>query len=187
MVEYEKPTERPAIGVFYGFDHLKFHVGNAKQAASFYTSRFGFEYVAYQGLETGSRDYCTHVISNGKVVFALTSPLNPGNVEFAKELEKHGDGIKDVAFSVDDAAGIYNKAVERGAKSVKAPETMKDDNGSVIVASVQTYGDTIHTFVQRVDYTGPFLPGFRAHHLKEKFNDLLTPITLEHIDHVVGN
>lgn len=113
--------------------------------------------------------------------------MNPGNVEFAKELEKHGDGIKDVAFSVDDAAGIYNKAVERGAKSVKAPETIKDDNGSVIVASVQTYGDTIHTFVQRVDYTGPFLPGFRAHHLKEKFNDLLTPIKLEHIDHVVGN
>ncbi len=96
--------------------------------------------------------------------------MNPGNEEFAKELERHGDGIKDVAFHVDDAAGIYNKAVSRGAKGVRAPETLKDEHGSVIVASVQTYGDTIHTFVQRVDYTGPFLPGFRVHHLKEKYN-----------------
>lgn len=98
MVDYEKPKDRPEIGKFFAFDHLKFHVGNAKQAASFYTSRFGFEYIAYQGLETGVRDYCTHVISNGNIVFALTSPLNPGNEEFAKELERHGDGIKDVAF-----------------------------------------------------------------------------------------
>ena len=80
-------------------------------------------------------------------MFALVSPLNPGNEEFGKELEKHGDGVKDVAFLVDDAAGIHDKAVERGAISVKAPETLKDDNGSVIVASVRTYGDTIHTFV----------------------------------------
>lgn len=120
-------------------------------------------------------------------MFAFTSPLNPGDTTFAKELELHGDGIKDVAFSVDDALGIYTKAVERGAKSVKAPETLKDENGSVIVASVQTYGDTIHTFVQRVDYTGPFLPGFKAHHLKEKFNTVMTPTNLEFIDHCVGN
>lgn len=86
--------------------------------------------------------------------------MNPGNKEFAAELEKHGDGVKDVAFHVDDAAGIHDKAVERGAKSVRKPETLKDEHGSVIVASVQTYGDTIHTFVQRVDYDGPFLPGF---------------------------
>ena len=120
-------------------------------------------------------------------MFALVSPLNPGNEEFGKELEKHGDGVKDVAFLVDDAAGIHDKAVERGAVSVKAPETLKDDNGSVIVASVRTYGDTIHTFVQRVDYTGPFLPGFRAHHLKEKFNAVMSPVNLDFIDHCVGN
>ena len=113
--------------------------------------------------------------------------MNPGNHEFAKELERHGDGVKDVAFLVDDSAGIHKKAVERGAKSVRAPETLKDDNGSVIVSSVQTYGDTIHTFVQRVDYTGPFLPGFRAHHLKEKFNEIMPPIKLDFIDHCVGN
>ena len=88
---------------------------------------------------------------------------------------------------MDDAAGIYEKAVSRGAKSVRAPETLKDDNGSVIVASVQTYGDTVHTFVQRVDFTGPFLPGFRAHHLSEKINKILPIPELDHIDHVVGN
>ena len=92
-----------------------------------------------------------------------------------------------MAFHVDDAAGIYEKAVSRGAKSVRAPETLKDDNGSVIVASVQTYGDTIHTFVQRVDFTGPFLPGFRAHHLSEKINKILPIPELDLIDHVVGN
>lgn len=122
-----------------------------------------------------------------QIIFALTSPLNPGNKEFALELEKHGDGVKDVAFTVDDAAGIHNKAVERGAKSVKAPETLKDEHGTVIVASVQTYGDTIHTFVQRVDYTGPFLPGFKPHHYKEKFNDIAPIPDLLFIDHIVGN
>ena len=115
------------------------------------------------------------------------SPLNPGNTEFNKELERHGDGVKDVAFLVDDAKSIHDKAVSRGAKSVKAPETLKDENGSVIVASVATYGDTIHTFVQRIDYTGPFLPGFRAHHLKEKFNAVMPQIDLLEVDHCVGN
>ncbi|CDW86517.1 4-hydroxyphenylpyruvate dioxygenase [Stylonychia lemnae] len=187
MVDYEKPKERPAIGVFYAFDHLKFHVGNAKQAASYYTSRFGFEYVAYQGLETGNRDFCTHVVQNGKIVFAFVSPLNPGNKEFSAELEKHGDGVKDVAFLVDDAAGIYLKAVERGATGVKAPETLSDEHGSVIVSSVQTYGDTIHTFVQRIDYTGPFLPGFKPHPYKEVFNKLAPIPELDFVDHIVGN
>lgn len=113
--------------------------------------------------------------------------MNPGNKEFAAELEAHGDGIKDVAFTVDDAAGIYAKAVERGAKAVKAPETLTDEHGTVIVSSVQTYGDTIHTFVQRVDYKGPFLPGFKAHTYKEKFNDIIAVPELLFIDHIVGN
>ena len=93
----------------------------------------------------------------------FTTPLNPDNEEFSAHHAKHGDGVKDVAFHVDDAAGIYNKAVERGATSVKAPETLSDENGTVITASVKTYGDTIHSFIQRVDYTGPFLPGFKDH------------------------
>lgn len=113
--------------------------------------------------------------------------MNPGDKEFSAELEKHGDGVKDVAFLVDDAAGIHDKAVERGAKSVKKPETITDDDGTVILSSVQTYGDTVHTFVQRVDYKGVFLPGFKAHHLHEKFNKLIARPELEVVDHVVGN
>jgi len=133
------------------------------------------------------RDFCTHVIKNGKVTYSFVSPLNPGNVEFAKELEKHGDGVKDVAFLVEDVKAIYEKAVSRGAKSIMEPTVLKDDNGSVIIATIQTYGDTHHSLVQRVDYTGPFLPGFKAHHLKEPFNDVMPVPPLLHIDHCVGN
>jgi 4-hydroxyphenylpyruvate dioxygenase len=186
-MEYEKPTERPEVGKFLGFDHIKFYVGNAKQAASYYSSRFGFEHVAYQGLETGEREYCTHVIRNGDIVLVFTTALQPNNDEFYNELKVHGDGVKDVAFAVDDAKGLYEKAVGRGAKGVREPEELKDENGSVIVASVQTYGDTIHTFVQRVDYKGPFLPGFKEAEYKEPFNELIDIPKLERVDHVVGN
>jgi len=118
-MDYEKPTERPEIGVFYGFDHVTLWVGNAKQAASYYCSRLGFEYVAYAGLETGNREQATHVVKNGEITFVFTSPLNPtGHDEFAQHLTKHGDGVKDVAFTVDDSAGIFNKAVSRGATPV---------------------------------------------------------------------
>lgn len=176
------------MGVFYGFDHCRFWVGNAAQAAAFYTSRMGFEYVAYQGLETGNRDWSTHVIRNNEIVYVFQTPYeSTPDSEFTVHHAKHGDGVKDVAFTCDDAAGIFAKAVERGAKPVREPEEMKDEHGSVIVASVQTYGDTIHTFVQRGDYKGPFLPGFKAHHLHEKLNDILPKIDLRAIDHCVGN
>jgi 4-hydroxyphenylpyruvate dioxygenase len=188
MSTFEKPTERPEIGVFHGFDHMTFWVGNAMQAASFYCARFGFEYIAYEGLETGNRDFCTHVVKNGQACFAFKSPLTPnGSEEFTKHHSQHGDGVKDVAFTVDNAAGIYEKAVQRGATSVRAPETLKDDHGSVIVATVKTYGDTTHTFVQRVDYTGPFLPGFKAHHKTEPLNKVMPKVPLMLIDHCVGN
>lgn len=186
-MDYEKPTERPEIGKFYGFDHVRFWVGNAKQTAAYYTSHFGFEHVAYQGLETGEREYCTHVVKNGSIVYAFVTALQPGNSAFYKELEKHGDGVKDVAFAVDDAKAIYEKATGRGAKSVREPEELKDEHGSVIVASVQTYGDTHHTFVQRVDYTGAFLPGFKENNRKEPLNELIEKPVFERIDHVVGN
>jgi len=187
MVNYEKPTERPSIGNFYAFDHVTFWVGNAKQVAQFYTSRMGFEFVAYKGLESGCRDTATHVIKNGDIVYAFCSPLEPGNKEMGAHAEKHGDGVKDVAFTVDDAAGIYNKAVERGAKGVMEPKELKDDNGTVIVSAVQTYGDTIHSFIQRVDYTGPFLPGYIKHPKTEILNTLLPIPELKAIDHCVGN
>ena len=110
---------------------------------------------------------------NGEIVYAFVSPLNPGDAEMSAHLEKHGDGVKDVAFCVDDVSGFYNKAVERGAVSVHEPKETSDENGSVIMASVKTYGDTIHTFVQRVNYKGPFLPGFKKHHMKEVLNELM--------------
>jgi len=178
---------RPEIGVFYGFDHLRFYVSNAKQAASFYTTRFGFKPVAYQGLETGNRDYATHVIACNNIVFAFTSPLTPGEAEVNAHISKHGDGVKDVAFRVDDVRGIYDKAISRGAKSVKAPEELRDDHGSVILASIQTYGDTVHTLIQRVDYSGPFLPGFKSAARDDPINSFFEPTSLNFIDHVVGN
>ena len=127
-----------------------------------------------------------HVVKSGDIVYAFESPLGD-HPEMHAHHAKHGDGVKDVAFTVDDAAGIYKKAIERGAKSVREPETLKDEHGSVIVASVCTYGDTIHTFVQRVDYKGPFLPGFKAHHLKEQLNEIMARPNLQFMDHCVGN
>lgn len=127
------------------------------------------------------------MIRSGDIVYAFTSPLNPDHKEFAEHHAKHGDGVKDVAFTVDDAAGIWKKATERGATSVMEPTTLKDENGSVIIAQVRTYGDTIHSFVQRVDYKGPFLPGFKAHHMKEQLNEVLPRPNLAYMDHCVGN
>ena len=188
MVDYEKPTERPEIGKFYGFDHVTFWVGNAKQAAAYYTSKLGFEFLAYQGLETGNRQFATHVVHNGTIKFAFTSPLNPeGHEEFHAHHAKHGDGVKDVAFTVDDAAGIFKKAVDRGATPVHEPHIEKDDNGSVMMATVRTYGDTTHTFVQRDDFKGDFLPNFGAHPMKEPINQLVPQPELLFIDHCVGN
>ena len=140
-----------------------------------------------QGLETGSREFCAHVVRNNEIVYVFQTPLNPDHAVFSAEHAKHGDGVKDVAFTVDDAAGIYEKAVSRGATSVRAPETLEDENGTMIVASVKTYGDTIHTFVQRDKYNGIFMPGFKEHHLKEPLNDILPKCDLRYIDHCVGN
>jgi 4-hydroxyphenylpyruvate dioxygenase len=193
-MDYAKPTERPEIGQFYGFDHVGFWVGNAKQAASFYTSRFGFEYFAFQGLETGQRKYATHVVKKGKIIFTFTSSYGPYEDQdnsIADHLVKHGDGVKDVAFSVEDARKTYEIAVKRGAKSHSEPKTLTDEFGSVVVASIQTYGDTIHTLVQRnvdgQEYKGVFLPGYKEHFLKDPINDVLPESKLEFIDHVVAN
>jgi 4-hydroxyphenylpyruvate dioxygenase len=139
-------------------------------------------------LETGNRDFAQHVVKNGQVCFVFKTPLNPeGQEEFHKHHAKHGDGVKDVAFHVDDSAGIYKKAVERGAESVMEPITLKDDNGFIILSSVKTYGDTTHTFVQRDSYNGVFMPGFIKHPLEEPINKLLPTTNLSHIDHCVGN
>lgn len=185
---------RPEIGKFFGFDHVIFWVGNARQAASYYTTRFGFEYLAYQGLETGQRNVATHVVKNGKIIFAFATTYGPyenKDETMAKHLAQHGDGVRDMALTVEDAKKVYDLAVSRGAQSVAEPKTLTDEHGSVIIASVKTYGDTIHTFVQRIvdgkEYKGAFLPGYKDHFLKDPINEVLPATNLDIIDHIVGN
>ncbi|KAF9920579.1 hypothetical protein FBU30_009569 [Linnemannia zychae] len=175
------------IGNYEGFDHVTFWVGNAKQAASFYTTRFGFKEVAYSGLENGSRDICSHVVQQDKITFVFQSPLNPNNKVFSDHLAVHGDGVKDVAFTVDDVHSIYTNAVEKGARSIRAPYELKDEHGSVWLATIATYGDTEHTFVQRNNYKGTFLPGFTLPRNKDPLEDILPVVGLNYMDHCVGN
>jgi len=186
--------QRSEIGKFLGFDHIVFWVGNAKQAASYYTTRFGFEYLAYQGLETGNRNVASHAVKNGRIVMVFATSYGPyehKDKEMSEHLAKHGDGVKDMALSVEDATKTYEVAVKRGAKSVSAPKKLTDEFGSVIVATIQTYGDTVHTFVQRTvdgqEYKGAFLPGYKEHYLKDPINTVLPATNLDVIDHIVGN
>jgi 4-hydroxyphenylpyruvate dioxygenase len=149
--------------------------------------RFGFEFLAYRGLETGSRDEATWVVRQNKITLAFTSPLNPKESELGKRIKVKGDAAKDVAFACKDAEAIYKKAIERGAVSILAPTEEKDEHGSVIRATVRTYGDTVHSFVQRNDYKGAFLPGYKKLEGKDPLSSLLPSPELQYIDHVVGN
>ncbi|RKP16105.1 Glyoxalase/Bleomycin resistance protein/Dihydroxybiphenyl dioxygenase, partial [Rozella allomycis CSF55] len=184
---YEKRKERPSGGRYYGFDHIVFWVGNAKQAASFYCTRYGFTEVAYQGLETGHRDVVSRVVKQNDIILVFQSQLNPGKGEMADHLATHGDGVKDVAFTVEDCRSIYEKAMKRGAKSVAAPKEIRDEHGVAILATIKTYGDTVHTFVERKNYKGLFLPGFVAVHHDDTLVSSLAETDLNFIDHIVGN
>lgn len=193
----------PTPGNFTGYDHVTWWVGNAKQAASYYTSLFGFKAIAYRGLETGSRYFASYVVANNDVRFVFTSPIRSEKHlpedepisdgermllnEMHTHLEKHGDAVKDVAFEVDNVEGVYNKAVEGGANAVQPPRVQKDaEFGSVTTASICTYGDTTHTLINRGSYSGPFLPGFRE--AKKATSSITLPdVPLARIDHCVGN
>jgi len=187
MTSFDKPKQRPE-GTFYGFHHVEFLCSNAKQAADWMCFRMGFERIAYKGLETGSRETCSHVVRQGRITFVYTSPLLPVISQETKFIEKHGDAARDVAFIVDDCRLIWKKATQRGAKSVREPKEYKDKNGTVIMASLQTYGNCIHTLIQYKDYNGPFLPDYIA--VDPKQDPLirkLPKVGLEITDHVVGN
>lgn len=153
----------------------------------------GFTPVAYRGLETGSRNVVSHVIRQGKIIFVFSSALNPGVTtvlgdDMGAHLVKHGDGVKDVAFTVSDCKSIYASAIKRGGKSVLEPTEYTDENGTVIMATVATYGDTVHSFIERKNYTGVFLPGYKV--LPPSTDPLITftpAIGLDFIDHIVGN
>ncbi|GAB5520197.1 MAG: 4-hydroxyphenylpyruvate dioxygenase [Rhodothermales bacterium] len=166
-----------------GTDYIEFYVGNAKQAAHFYQHAFGFRPVAYRGLETGARDTTSVVLVQGKIRFVLTAPLAPDH-PIAAQIRQHGDFVRDVALWVDDAREAYEGAIARGATSVSEPEVLEDKLGRVIRASIATYGDVIHTFVERRDYDGVFMPGFKA--MEPTFAQPM-PIGLKYVDHVVGN
>ncbi len=165
-----------------GFDHIGFIVGNAKQAAHYYESVFGFRRVGYRGLETGERSATSYVLQQNDVRFVLNTPLD-GRSELNDHLRRHGDGVSNIAFAVDDAKAAWQHTTSRGAGSVQEPKTLTDEHGKVVTAAIKTYGDTIHTFVERVDYDGPFLPGFRKDQSKIK----IEPVGLQFVDHVVGN
>ncbi|KAF9869337.1 4-hydroxyphenylpyruvate dioxygenase [Colletotrichum karsti] len=188
---------------FQGYDHVTWWVGNAKQAASYYNTLFGFRTVAYKGLETGSRYVSSYAVANNDVRFVFTSPvrscahlpedepISDAERELLREihahLEKHGDAVKDVAFEVDNVEGVYRKAVQEGAQSVQPPTVLADpDHGDVLTAVIRTYGDTTHTLISRNGYRGPFLPGFRAAK-PSKASVTLPAAPLLRIDHCVGN
>ena len=165
-----------------GFDHCELYVGNAKQTAYYYNKTMGFETVAYRGLETGCRDKVSYVLNQDHIFLVVTSPLEK-NTEIGHHIDRHGDGIKDVAFTVDNAEEAWKSSLDRGAKSAMEPTEINDDNGDAIISSIHTFGDTIHTFIQRNNYNGPFLPGYQGH--QSKLDSEL--IGLVHIDHIVGN
>jgi 4-hydroxyphenylpyruvate dioxygenase len=165
----------------HGIDHVEFYVGNAAQAAHYYTRAFGFEEVAYAGLHTGVRDRVSYVLQQGRIRLVLTGALRPGH-EIASHHAHHGDGVKVIALSVPDAEYAYRTATARGAQGVREPWEEADEGGTVRMASVATYGDTLHTFVDRSGYGGAFLPGYAA-----RGGTGATSTGLLAIDHIVGN
>ncbi|MES2881834.1 MAG: 4-hydroxyphenylpyruvate dioxygenase, partial [Bacteroidota bacterium] len=166
-----------------GTDYVEFYVGNAKQSAHYYITAFGFQPLAYAGPETGMKDKCSYVVRQHKLTFVLTTPLR-GNNEIADHIYKHGDGVKFLALRVANAADAWQQTTQRGGKSYLEPQQLKDDNGELVLSGIHTYGETVHLFVERNNYTGPFMPGFRAWsnpHFKTEDTGLL------YVDHCVGN
>lgn len=165
-----------------GTDYLELYVSNAKQAAHFYKTAFGFQSLAYAGLETGIRDRESYVVVQDKIRLIFTSPLKSGT-DVGRHIDAHGDGVKMIAFWVDDATYAYNEAMKRGAKSYMEPKTEEDKDGKIVRSGIYTYGETIHVFLERKDYHGLFLPGYK------KWETTYNPssVGLKFVDHMVGN
>jgi 4-hydroxyphenylpyruvate dioxygenase len=166
-----------------GTDYVEFYVGNAKQAAHFYITAFGFQPLAYAGPETGVKDRASYAVRQNKLTFLLTTPLRPNN-EIADHIYKHGDGVKALALRVDDATKAWEETTKRGGVSHLQPTRIKDNDGEMVLSGIKTYGDTVHLFVERRNYNGTFMPGFRKWE-NPHFN---TPDAgLQYVDHCVGN
>ena len=165
-----------------GTDYIEFWVGNAKQSQLYYRHVMGFELLAYRGPETGVRDRASYLLQQDKLRFVLTTPMGPEG-EIASHIAKHGDGVRDLAFWVEDCRDAYAKAIERGATSIHPPRVDTDEHGEVVIAAIATYGDTIHSIVERKNYTGTFLPGF----VKTTPAFPAQSAGLKYVDHCVGN
>ncbi len=165
-----------------GTDHIEFYCGNAKQSAYYYMSAFGFDLVAYAGLETGLRDRASYVLQQGKIRLVLTSSFDPDS-DISHHVRIHGDGVKFLSLWVDDATRAFEETVKRGAKPYMFPTKLEDADGEVVISAIETYGDTVHKFVERKNYKGAFLPGYKPKQSPFK----VKPIGLEYIDHCVGN
>lgn len=165
-----------------GTDYVELYVGNAKQAAHYYKTAFGFKSLAYCGLETGNKEFCSYVVVQDKIRLVLTTPFNPDS-EISDHIRRHGDGVKVIALWVDDARKSYEETTSRGAESIMEPTVFSDEHGEVVKAGIKTYGDTIHIFVERKNYKGVFLPGFVS--WESEYNPGSTG--LKYVDHMVGN
>lgn len=165
-----------------GTDYVEFYVGNAKQAAHYYKTAFGFQSLAYAGPETGVKDKCSYVIRQNKLTFVLTSPLRANN-NIADHIYKHGDGVKAIALNVDDANSAWEETTKRGAKSYMDPVTLNDETGIIVMSGIHIYGDSVHLFIERKNYTGVFMPGYRE--LKSDYKPAATGLL--YVDHCVGN
>ncbi|MDB5222868.1 MAG: hppD [Chitinophagaceae bacterium] len=165
-----------------GTDYVEFYVGNAKQATHYYKTAFGFQSLAYAGPETGVKDKASYVIRQNKLTFVLTTPLR-GKNEIADHVYKHGDGVKVIALKVDNATSAWEETTKRGAKSYMDPQTLTDESGEIVMSGIHIYGDTVHVFVERKNYNGVFMPGYR-----EWKSDYVPADTgLLYVDHCVGN
>ena len=165
-----------------GTDFIEFWIGNARQAALYYRAAFGFELVGYKGPETGTRDRASYLLQQDKVRFVLTTAIKSAG-PIAEHVHKHGDGVRDIALWVDDARTAFEAAVERGARPAMKPTVLEDDNGEIVIAAIHTYGDTIHSIVERKDYRGLFMPGFVP--VESPYKP--APTGLKYVDHCVGN
>ena len=166
-----------------GTDYVEFYVGNAKQAAYYYRAAFGMRLAAYRGPETGTRDRASYLVQQDKIRFLLTTPLAPEGA-IGDHIRLHGDGVHEIALWVDDAESAYRETTQRGARGVLEPFVLKDEQGEVRISAIAAYGDTIHSFIERKNYGGIFLPGFRA---MEGDDPVARPVGLKYIDHMVGN
>lgn len=190
-VSLQKLNIQPEIGTFDGFHHCRFYVGNAKQAASYYVTRFGFSPIAYEGLETGNREFATHVVGNGKALLAFTTALSnetPNQIDFNRRLSLHGDGVKDIFVNIDNVTKAFQIAKERGAKVVQEVAHLEDKNGkgTLVLCGFEVYKDTNIYLIDKSKFNGKFMPNFNDLE-EDPINHLVPCPKFNFIDHIVSN